>query len=187
VRIAVSGTHVTGKSSLVAALGARMPNHVTVPEPYELLAARGYEFEDPPSIEDFVVQLKRSLATLRRGSPNLIVDRCPLDFVAYIFASRGAERFDVERWRAPIAAAMASLDLVVAVRIDPAHDPVGAIDDAAFRRAVDAELRDLVDGDSLDVCGDVPVLSLGGPWDRRADTVLACVNALRLGRRAGPS
>ena len=80
MRIAVSGTHITGKSSLVEALGERLPHHAVVAEPYEVLEERGYEFAHPPSIDDFVIQLKQSLLSLRRRSPNLIYDRCPLDF-----------------------------------------------------------------------------------------------------------
>ena len=66
MRIAVSGTHVIGKSTLVEALGERLPDHTVVPEPYELLQDRGYAFEYPPSVEDFAAQLRQSLAVLRR-------------------------------------------------------------------------------------------------------------------------
>jgi hypothetical protein len=111
VRIAVSGTHAIGKSTLAAALGERLPHHIIVPEPYEVLTERGYEFAHPPGVDDFVVQLKQSLITLRRRSPNLIFDRCPLDFLGYISASSGASRFDLEAWRGLIMHAMAKLDL----------------------------------------------------------------------------
>ena len=175
MRIAVSGTHITGKSSLVEALAERLPNHVTVPEPYDVLAERGYAFAHPPTVDDFVVQLKQSLATLRRRSPNMILDRCPLDFLGYIYASSGADRLDLDAWRGPIERAMNSLDLVVAVHVDPAHDPVMPIEDAAFRLAVDDMLRDIVDGDEFDLCQDVEILVLGGPWDRRVEAVVARV------------
>jgi hypothetical protein len=178
VRIAVSGTHVIGKSTLVEALGARLPDHAIVPEPYELLEDRGDEFEYPPSVEDFVAQLRQSIAVLRRTMPNLILDRCPLDFLGYIFASPGAGRFDVESWRGPIEAAMASLDLVVALHVDPGHEPEVLVEDAAFRLAVDGWLRDIVDGDGLGLCAGVKILSLGGPWERRVEAVLAHINAL---------
>jgi hypothetical protein len=77
---------------------------------------------------------------------------------------------------------MASLDLVVALRIDPGHEPRGQAEDAAFRLAVDGWLREIVDGDGLDLCEGVEILALGGPWDRRAETVLAHVRAMRLER-----
>jgi hypothetical protein len=175
VRIAVSGTHITGKSTLVAALGDRLPSHAIVAEPYEILVERGYEFAHPPSVDDFVVQLKQSLISLRR-SPNVIFDRCPLDFVGYIAASLDGDQFDVEAWREPISRALQSLDLVVALHADPTHDPAIAGEDMAFRLAVDEALRDIVDGDSLDLCGGVEVLILDGPWERRLETVLAHIS-----------
>jgi hypothetical protein len=186
VRIAVSGTHITGKSSLVAALGERLPHHMIVPEPYEVLAERGYEFAHPPGVDDFVVQLKQSLITLRRRSPNLIFDRCPLDFLGYISASSGADRFDLDAWRGPIARAMKSLDLVVALHVDSAHDPAIPIEDAALRLAVDDELRDIVDSDGFDLCDGVEILILDGPWDRRVETVLTHVERLHAQGLASP-
>ena len=179
MRIAVSGTHGTGKSTLVAALGERLPHHTIVAEPYELLAERGYAFAHPPSVEDYVVQLKQSLLSLRRRSPNRNFDRCPLDFVGYLVASPDAERFDLEAWREPIAHAMQSLDLVVAVHADPVHDPAGAVEDPLFRLSVDDALRDIVDGDSLDLCDGVATLILDGPWERWVETVLARLQNLQ--------
>jgi AAA domain len=178
VRIAVSGTHVTGKSTLVAALAERLPHHTIVAEPYEVLAERGYEFAHPPSVEDFVVQLKQSVFSLRRRSPNRIFDRCPLDFLGYIAASPDAHRFDLEAWREPIAQAMRSLDLVVAVHADPACDPGIAAEDETIRLAVDDALKEIVDGDGFDLCDGVEILVLDGPWDRRVETVLAHIHGL---------
>ncbi len=178
VRIAVSGTHRTGKSSLVEALGACLPNYRTIPEPYEILEERGYAFAHPPTVDDFVMQLRQSLATLRRNSPNVLFDRCPLDFLGYIYASAGADQFEIEHWRKEIEQAMKSLDLVVAVHVDPTHDPAMPSEESAFRLAVDDMLRDIVDGDSLDLCHDVEILSLAGPWDRRLETVLAHISTL---------
>ena len=186
MRIAVSGTHVIGKSTLVEALGDRLPDHTVVPEPYELLADRGYEFAYPPILEDFVAQLRQSLAVLRRPAPNLILDRSPLDFLGYIYAGPGTERFDAEAWRRPIAAAMASLDLVVALRVDPMHEPEALVEDITFRLAVDEVLRDIIEGDELDLCEGVDILVLGGPWDRRLETVLAYVNTMGCERLGGP-
>ena len=178
MRIAVSGTHNTGKSSLVEALGAHLPHHTMVAEPYEILEERGYAFEHPPSVEDYIVQLRQSLASLRRRSPNMIFDRCPLDFLGYIYASPGADRFDLEAWRAPIAQAMKRLDLVVLLHADPAYDPVISSDDAAFRLAVDDVLQDIVDGDCFDLCDGVEIMVLDGPWDRRVEKVLAYADRL---------
>lgn len=176
-RIAISGTHLTGKSTLIEELVAHLPGYVAIPEPYEILTGRGYEFAYPPTTEEYILQLKQSLALHRRRAANIIFDRSPLDFVAYILASPGAERFDIEKWRAPIAAAIASLDLIVAIQLDPIHDPIGFTDDAAFRAAVDTELRDLLDSDRLDLLDETEVLPLTGPWDHRVSAILAQLDA----------
>ncbi len=173
MRIAVSGVHRTGKTTLVEALAERLPGHVAVPEPYHLLEERGYAFEHPPSVEDYVAQMRASLGLLRRRAPNAVFDRCPLDFLGYILATRGGERFDAEPWRASIESALRSIDLLVFVRADPAHDPPVDPEEAASRLDVDGWLRDLVEADELDLCQGVPVLPLDGPWDRRPDAVLA--------------
>lgn len=172
MRIAVSGTHNTGKSSLVEALGARLPQYDVVAEPYEVLEERGYVFAHPPSVEDYVVQLKQSLASLRRPSPNVVFDRQPLEFLGYIEASAGSERFDLEAWREPIARAMQRLDLVVLLRAEQRHDPVSGHEDAAFRLAVDDALQEIVGDDCYDLCGGVEVLVLEGSWDSRVEKVL---------------
>ena len=47
MRVGISGTHGTGKTTLVQALCARLPGHVAADEPYWLLEAEGYEFGFP--------------------------------------------------------------------------------------------------------------------------------------------
>ncbi|MCA9876818.1 MAG: AAA family ATPase [Thermomicrobiales bacterium] len=177
MRIAISGTHTTGKSTLVAALADYWPGHEIVPEPYEILEERGYEFAHPPTLDDYVVQLRQSLLSLRRRSPNLIFERCPLDLVAYILASPDADRFDLDAWREPISRAMARLDLVVTLHPDPAHEPGLPLEEAMFRRAVDDTLRDLIADDDFDLDGHVAVLPLDGPWENRLERVLGSLSS----------
>lgn len=172
MHIAVSGTHNMGKSSLVEALGACLPHCAMVAEPYE----RGYVFRHPPSVEDYVVQLRQSLASLRRRSPNVIFDRQPLDFLGYIEASVGAERFELEAWREPIARAVQRLDLVILLRAERRHDPVSGHEDGAFRFAVDDALQEIVGGDCYDLCEGVEVLVWEGAWHSRVETVLNHIN-----------
>ena len=49
MRIGISGTHGTGKTTLAQALCGHLPGHVAADEPYWLLEAEGYEFGFPPS------------------------------------------------------------------------------------------------------------------------------------------
>jgi hypothetical protein len=171
VRIAICGTHTTGKSTLVAELADALPGHSVVPEPYEILEERGYVFAHPPTLEDYVVQLRQSLLSLRRKSPNLIFERSPLDLVAYLLASPDGTHFDLEGWRMPIMRALESLDLIVTLHPDPAHDPDLQPEEAAFRFAVDNLLHDLVNDDEFELEGQVPILTLDGPWENRLQRV----------------
>src|SRR5687767_9937679 len=98
MRIAVSGTHFSGKSTLVEELAAALPAYSTVEEPYYLLEEEGHEFADPPSVEDFELQLERSIASLKAREPDVIFDRCPADFLGYLLTHPDAEAFELEAW-----------------------------------------------------------------------------------------
>ncbi len=43
MRVGISGTHGTGKTTLAGALCARLPGHVVADEPYYLLEEQGFE------------------------------------------------------------------------------------------------------------------------------------------------
>jgi hypothetical protein len=175
VRIAVCGTHATGKSTLVAALADALPGHTVVPEPYEILEERGYAFAHPPTLDDYLVQMRQSLLSLRRASPNLIFERSPLDLAAYLLASPDADGFDLESWRTPISRSLGTLDLIVTLHPDAAYDPGLPAEEATFRHAVDDILRDLVNDDEFELEGRVVMLTLDGPWDQRLQRVLAAI------------
>jgi hypothetical protein len=99
VRIAVSGTHRAGKSTLVGDLAEQLRGHRVVDEPYHLLEEEGFEFSDPPVLEDWVEQLRRSLEELEGdGSPDLLSDRCPLDLLAYAQVHEDGDGLDLEEW-----------------------------------------------------------------------------------------
>ena len=115
MRIAISGSHRTGKSTLLAELSAALPKYMVVEEPYEILAEDGYEFRDPPSLEDFEAQLEHSLASLEEAGRDVLFDRCPVDFLAYISLHEDAGAFDFDSWLPRVRAATQSLDLIVLV------------------------------------------------------------------------
>ncbi|MGV3622588.1 MAG: ATP-binding protein [Archangium sp.] len=154
MRVAISGTHRVGKSTLVEELGAVLPKYATVAEPYELLEEDGYESATPPTAEDFEAQLECSLGALADDQDNVIFDRCPADVVAYLQAL--GESIDdevIERVRE----AMNTLDLVVFVPIE-ARVKVRSDD---LREDVDEKLRSLLPG------FDVEVLEVHGDVDSR--------------------
>jgi hypothetical protein len=172
VRIAVSGTHGSGKTTLVEDFAAAHPGYVHVPEPFETLSERGVAFSDPPTVADYLEQLESSIATLhgRESEADVIFDRCPLDFVAYLSVlgrRAGSEAFDVDSVLEDVADAIDTLDLIVFLPLPPG----GAMEAEypALQRAVDRELRSILRDDSLSLfaSGKPRLVTLGGaPGER---------------------
>jgi AAA domain len=179
MRVGISGTHGTGKTTLAEALGARLPGHVVADEPYHQLEDEGYEFGFPPSPEDFRALLARSVRSLIAERADVIFDRTPLDYLAYL-AATGADPVD-QADAATLGPAFADLDLLVITPITPETERVlPAADQPALRERMNEALLTLVYDDPLEAWADVPVLELTGPLGRRPEAVLA---ALSSGRR----
>jgi predicted ATPase len=173
MRIAFSGAHRTGKSTLLEAVAERLPGHSTVDEPYWLLEEEGHEASDPPSAEDYVAQLRRSIALLAEAGSDVLFDRCPADFIAYLRATDGEDEAD--QWIDAARAAMATLDLVVLVPIEaPDRIAVAVSEDRRLRRDVDELLQALLLDDGLGAA--VTAVDVRGDVDRRARQVASAVN-----------
>ena len=176
MRIGISGTHGTGKTTLVEALCAHLPGYITVDEPYYLLEDEGYEFAFPPSPDDFRALLARSLQSLSAEPwhPGVVFDRTPLDYLAYL-AATGA---DIEREAdAPsLKPALASLTLLVITVITPETEQLLPTPDLPeLREAMNEALLDLVYADPLGAWAEVPVLELDGPLENRLPAVLTAL------------
>jgi predicted ATPase len=145
VRIAVSGAHRTGKTTLLEELGDALAGYTVVDEPYHLLEEEGHELAAMPSLEDFELQLARSIDGLIDSKDDQLFDRCPADLLAYLLTHADADAFEPERWLARVRSAMRRLDLVVFVPIESPDRVIAAdLDDDELRRRVDEELREIV-------------------------------------------
>lgn len=174
MRIAVSGSHRVGKSTLIARLAEHLPGHALVDEPYALLEEEGYEHSDPPSLEDFEAQLECSLKALDADERDVLFDRCPVDVLAYLLAHEDSDSFDSEEWLERIGAAMGSLDLVVFVPVeDQDRIAVPSHEDRAYRRNVHRRLQRLLVDDALGL--EIEVLVVQGSVQARVDQVMAQV------------
>lgn len=181
MRIAISGSHRVGKTTLAEALADALPGHTLVPEPYRLLEDDGYDFAEMPSLEDFERQLERSLESLDDSGPDSVFDRCPLDIVGYLLTHREARSFTLDDWLPRIRAAMATLDLVVFVPIED-HDRIDVPrDDVRLRRRVDEALAAIVADDAHGL--GFAVLSVHGSPDARLRQVLDARRAVPAHRR----
>src|SRR5690349_8388261 len=89
VRIAISGTHCSGKSTLIDDFLAAHRDYLHEPEPYEWLQdVYGETMSEEPTADDFYRQLEVSVDRMRahaRGA-NVMIERSPLDFLAYLLA-----------------------------------------------------------------------------------------------------
>ena len=179
MRVGISGTHGTGKTTLAQALSAHRPGWVTADEPYHLLEEEGYEFAFPPAPEDYRALVARSVQSLNAPSlpPGVIFDRTPLDYLAYL-AAAGAD-VAAEADPDPLRLAFARLDLLGITPITPETERVlPAAEQPGLRRDMNDALLELAHDDPLDAWPDTPLLELTGPLDRRLDTVLAALNQL---------
>jgi hypothetical protein len=176
MRIAISGTHFSGKSTLVQDLGEALPRqYSTVEEPYYLLEEEGYEFSEEPSIEDFERQLERSIECLEESGPNVVFDRCPVDLLGYLLTHPEAEAFDLETWLPSIEAAMEMLDLIIFLPIEKRDRiSVPSSQDPELRLLVDEKIRELLDHPPFDFDGDV--VEVTGPRSERLRRVMALVD-----------
>src|SRR5512143_542777 len=175
MRIAISGTHFSGKSTLVEALSEALPQYMTVDEPYQLLQEEGYEFAELPSIEDFELQLERSIESLDEKAPNIIFDRCPADILGYLLSHTDVEALDLGEWLPRVQAAIRKLDLLVFLRIEePGRIVLPLSEDAAYRQRVDEKLKEIILERSFDL--EVDVLEVTGSPKTRVERVLARIH-----------
>jgi hypothetical protein len=171
MRVGVSGTHGTGKTTLVDALCARLPGHTSAGEPYLLLEEEGHEFEFPPAADDFRALVRRSVQLLSAPAADVVFDRTPLDYLAYL----GALDVDLECEADPLdlRSALGSLDLLVLTPITAETERIlPAAELPLLRERMNEALLELVYTDPLHAWGDVPVIELSGALNQRLAAVL---------------
>lgn len=183
MRIALAGAHATGKSTLSVELARALPSYRVIEEPYYQLKAEGYVFAASPALEDFEAQLECSVRSVREEHGEVIFDRSPADFLAYLLVHRDRDRAEVARRLPDVSAAMAALDLIVFVPVER-PDRIAAPEAGRLRRRVDAELRAGLAADEWGLGR--PVLEVGGTLGERVQQVLARLALLpRADRRHG--
>jgi hypothetical protein len=152
MRVAVSGTHCSGKSTLVEAFLLEHPEYVHEPEAYEVLSElHGESFSEEPSAEDFFRQLEYQVNRLRTYECDdlVILERSPADYVAYLQAL-----IDLDRESADLRLvgqsiqiareAFGFLDLVVFLPIRGIQIDVPEEEDRRLRSKVDEVLEGIL-------------------------------------------
>ncbi len=162
MRVAVSGSHSTGKSTLIAAFLERRPEYVHEPEAFETLAddidLTSAEGPTPEGLQS-LLEFTANALTVHAPGACVIYERSPADYLAYAAASRGRwSSDDIARFltiHVPVVrSALRHLDLIVLVPVSTAG-PVRARagEDGRFRRRVDTRLRRALLDDDYDLLG----------------------------------
>jgi hypothetical protein len=142
LRLGISGSHATGKSTLSAELRSALQQWIFVEEAYTHLMEEGEEFGAEPTIDDIEAQLLRSIDLIGSISdPEVVFERCPVDYLAYLTALR-ADAETLGYWLQESRDALASLDALIFVPVErPDRIIVSSDDLPKLRRAVDRHLR----------------------------------------------
>ena len=169
MRIAISGTHGVGKSTLIDEFLRKHQEFTHEPEPYTVMVEDfGEEFSDEPNVEDFRRQLEFNIERLRQHGPGekVIYERCPIDFLAYIDA---LESGTVEAFLEPVAQAMQNLDLIVYLPLD--KDQTLESEYPKLQKAVDRILNTMLLDDELGIVS-APVVEARGSTAQRLSVVI---------------
>lgn len=160
MRVAVSGTHCCGKSTLIDEFLLAHPDFTHEPEPYTALEEDyGEVFAAEPSPDDFYRQLEFNVDRLRRYRPGqrVIYERSPVDFLAYLLALNGVRRGEgaawlIERSLDMVTEAVQLLDLIVFLPLD---DEGGFVipdsEDPELRSAVNHRLAGIYGDDDFNL------------------------------------
>jgi hypothetical protein len=170
MKIAISGTHRAGKTTLIEELSRALPTYEVVDEPYYLLEEEGHQFAEGLYPDDFQLQLERSINCIETSGRDTLFDRCPVDFLAYLFANRDFRQFDVDGWLPRVRGAVEQLGLVVFVPVEK-PDRIQQPDHAKLRRRVNEQLRQLLFENPWKF--EVKVLEVTGTPRQRARRVFA--------------
>ena len=160
MRVAISGTHCSGKSTLIDEFLLAHPDFAHEPEPYMVLSDDyGEAFAAQPSAEDFYRQLEFNVDRLRSYEAGDLVmfERCPVDFLAYMIALRDLGRDTyatqvIESSLDIVIGALTHLDVIVFLPINGFDSNAGSgAEDLELRTAVDDRLADLLKDDDLNL------------------------------------
>jgi hypothetical protein len=158
MRIVVSGTHASGKSTLISDFALGHPEFSVLADPFDLMDERW----DRPGAAMFASQLR--IAADRLSGDDLpdrvIAERGPLDFFAYLLALEhlgraSSSRELLERAAGLTAEALGHVDLIVVL-------PLGSADGVAPGADEDPELRDAMNDALLDLVTDPHLIGGAG-------------------------
>lgn len=171
MKIAITGAHGVGKTTLAEKLQEHLPDYELVAEPYYQLEELGYEFSETPNADDFAQQLNYSIKQIVAGGDNVIFDRCPVDIIAYIEALDGIHYINSMYDKAE--SAMAEINLIVYVPIEQPDVISSPKEYPELRDSVDEILKESIPDFGIEM------IEVKGSLSHRVNQVLAKIAALQ--------
>ncbi len=168
MRIAVTGSHNSGKSTIIELLSESFPNYNIYDEPYYLLLEEGYEIPDPPSLDEYRAMLEKSLELIEEEqSEDVFFDRSPVDLLAYTLVSDNYGEIDEDKHFEEVKKSIESLDALFYLPIEDIDVPNSPADEYSDLRE---EVDDMIDRIIYDLAGNTPVIQLSGDLESRLAT-----------------
>lgn len=158
MKVAITGTHKVGKTTLAEKLRENLPDYEYYLEPYFELEESGYLFPEIPTADDYLAQLEYSIKQIARSGNNAIFDRCPADLFAYIPATD--KSLNLQSIFSKVQSIIKELDLLIFVPIEiPDIISCSESELPELRCQVDDVLRDLIydlDIETIEIKGNLP-------------------------------
>lgn len=159
MRIAVSGTHFIGKSTLIADFIKAHPEYKSETEPYYKLQEEGImELALEPSLESLVEQLNFSIEQINQhaNTPNIIFDRCPVDFIAYAMCIAEQDNMDIDDSEIAeifpeVKLALNNLDLIIFLPLSKENTITYTEENPEYRKLANKCFKKLYRDDSCDI------------------------------------
>ena len=179
--VVISGTHASGKSTLICDFMARHPDFQMLPDPFEVLD----DADVDPGTDSFSAQLQLAAARLTEPPRGVsrIAERGPLDFLAYLDALVSLDRPTrspalFRSGLATTALAMAHVDLLVLLPLaESDYIEVSADEDPELRVAMNDSLLELAD--DPDLVGNAGVVEITGSPTQRLTQLEDAIESLR--------
>jgi len=191
MRIAISGSHSLGKSTIVNEWVAKNPHFVREEEPYRALGLYGpYEI----LFRDASTKLHNGIHRYGKSTDDVIFDRAPVDYIAYsqYTANQGSTDIDAAFVESMVPAVRVSMDHLDILAFVPKSDawPVEMETDGirpvdpAYRDEVDAIFKQIYREGRFQVLPEKngPLLvELWGPREQRLDQLQAAIDEVKNG------
>ncbi|MCH5720546.1 AAA family ATPase [Niabella hibiscisoli] len=116
MRIAFTGSHRVGKTTLAEEIADILPGYDFRNEPYLQLEEGGHLFSEIPTLEDYIKQFTFSVKQTKNSKNDVIFDRSPLDILAYIYTLSRTKNIQI--LYEEMTSAMSQIDLLVFVPIE---------------------------------------------------------------------